>query len=99
MPFGLTNAPAVFQALANDVLWDFLDCFVFVYLDDILVYFKNLQEHVLHVQAILQSLLENRLYVKAEKCEIHASSVSFLGCILAGGQVKTDTAKVKAVTE
>lgn len=99
MPFGLKNAPTVFQALVNDDLRDFLDGFVFVYLDDILVSSKDIREHVPQVRAVLQRLLENRLYVKAEKCELHVSSISFLGYVLAGGQVKTDPAKVKAVTK
>lgn len=99
MPFGLTNAPAVFQTLVNDVLQDFLNLFVFVYLDDILIFSRTPEEHQVHVRSVLQRLLENRLFVKAEKCEFHVSSVSFLGYVLAGGQVKTDPAKVKAVLE
>ena len=91
MPFGLTNAPAVFQNLINDVLRDMLNCFVFVY--------RNLQEHVQHVNLVLKRLLENRLYVKAEKCDFHVSSVCFLGFIVEKGQIKTDPAKVKAVAE
>lgn len=63
MPFGLTNAPAVFQALVNDVRRDFLN--IFVYLDNILIFSKFLQEHQVHIRAVLQHLLENRLYVKA----------------------------------
>lgn len=99
MPFGLTNAPAVFQALINDVLRDMLNRFVFVYLDDILIFSRTPQEHVQHVRLVLQRLLENRLYVKAEKCEFHLPSVSFLGFIVEKGQIKTDPAKVQAVTD
>lgn len=99
MPFGLTNAPAVFQALVNDVLRDMLNKFVYVYLDDILIFSKNLQEHVQHVRLVLQRLLENRLYVKAEKCEFHATSVRFLGFVIEQGQIKADPEKVKSVAE
>ena len=98
MPFGLTNAPAVFQALVNDVLRDMLNRFVFVYLDDILIFSQSREEHIHHVQAVLQRLLENSLFVKAEKCEFHASSVSFLGYIVAQDSLQMDPAKVSAVT-
>ena len=65
MPFSLTNAPAVFQALVNDVLRDMLNKHVFVYLDDILIFSRTKEEHVHHVQMVLQWLLENSLFVKA----------------------------------
>ena len=71
MPFGLTNAPAVFQAMINDILRDFLDQFVYVYLDDILIYSPDISSHRNHVSQVLQRLLENQLYVKAEKSEFH----------------------------
>lgn len=99
MPFGLTNAPAVFQCLINDVLRDMLIVCCFVYLDDILIFSKNLQEHRLHVRKVLQRLLENRLYVKAEKCQFHAESVPFLGFIIEKGQLRADPAKTRAVVE
>lgn len=99
MPFGLTNAPAVFQALVNDVLRDFLNRFVFVYLDDILIFSHSPEEHVLHVRQVLQRLLENKLFVKSEKCEFNKSSVSFLGYVIESGQVRTDPEKVRAVAE
>lgn len=98
MPFGLTNAPAVFQALVNDVLRDMLNRFVFVYLDDILIFSNTREEHVHHVQSVLQRLQENSLYVKAEKCEFHVSTVSFLGYIVAKRNLQMDPAKVSAVT-
>ena len=99
MPFGLTNAPATFQAMINDVLRDFLDHFVYVYLDDILIYSSDLKKHQDHVTQVLKRLLENKLYVKAEKSEFHADTVSFLGFIVAPGRVQMDPAKISAVVE
>ena len=98
MPFGLTNAPAVFQALVNDLLRDMIDKFVFVYIDDILIFSRNLVEHVTHVRSVLRRLLDNSLFVKAEKCEFHAPSVTFLGYIIAKDSLQMDPAKVSAVT-
>lgn len=92
MPFGLTNAPAVFQALVT--------CkFVFVYLDDILIFSPDLNTHVTHVKSVLKRLLEHQLYVKAEKCEFHQKSVSFLGYVVVEGEVKMDPEKVQAVKD
>ena len=67
MLFGLSNSPGVFQALINDVLREFLEIFVFVYLDDILIFSKSLQDHVGHVRAVLKALLQNSLFCKVEK--------------------------------
>ncbi|KAG1935783.1 retrotransposable element [Pimephales promelas] len=97
MPFGLSNSPAVFQALVNDVLRDMVDQFIYVYLDDKLIFSSSLQEHVQHVRQVLQRLLENGLFVKAEKCVFHAQSVPFLGHIISVDGVRMDPDKVKAV--
>lgn len=99
MPFGLTNAPAVFQSLVNDILRDMLNRFIFVYLDDILIFSQTLEEHQTHVRLVLQRLLENGLFVKAEKCDFHAQSVSFLGFIIQKGEMVPDPAKIRAVVE
>ncbi len=99
MPFGLTNAPAVFQVLINDVLRDFLNLFVFVYLDDTLIFSQTEEEHVEHVRKVLSRLLENKLYVKAEICEFHVKTVTFLGYVIQSGQLQADPAKIRAVEE
>ena len=99
MPFGLTNAPAVFQALVNDVLWDFLNIFVVAYLDNILVFSKTATEHSRHIRQVLQRLLENRLFVKAENCVFSTTSFEFLGHVLEEGRVRADPKKIRAVEE
>ena len=99
VPFGLTNAPAVFQRLVNDVLRDMINNFVVVYLDDILIFSRNREEHIEHVRRVLTRLLENRLFVKAEKCEFHTQSVEFLGHVIKRGQVETDPRKIEAVRD
>lgn len=99
MPFGLTNAPAVFQTLVNDVFRDLFNVCVFVYLDDILIFSKSRQEHVVHVRQVLQRLLENQFIIKAEKCEFHVSEVSFLGFVINAGKIQMDPDKTKTVTD
>lgn len=99
MPFGLPNAPAVFQALVNDVLRDFINRCAFVYLDDILIFSKSQAEHEVHVRQILQRFLENRLFVKGEKCGFHVDTVAFLGYIIAQGDLEPDLEKVRVVVD
>lgn len=99
MPFGLSNAPAVFQAMINDILRDMINHFVFVYLDDILIFSRTTEEHVEQVRLVLRRLLDNKLYVKPEKCEFHTTEISFLGFVLAQGKLQPDPAKIRAVEE
>ena len=90
MPFRLTNAPAVFQDLVNYELQDMLNLFVFVYLDNILVFSQSDQVHVLHVRQVLQCLLENQIVIKAAKSEFHRSPSSFLGNVITAGHIQMD---------
>ena len=99
MPFGLTNAPATFQNLMNDVLRPFLDKFVIVYLDDILIFSETPEEHTDHVRQVLQKLRDTELFAKAEKCEFGKSEVEFLGYVVSPGGVRMDPKKVEAVTD
>jgi len=98
MPFGLTNAPAIFQHLMNDVFREFLDKFVVCYLDDILIYSKNVEEHEEHVKLVLQKLRDAGLYAKAEKCVFHQPQVEFLGYIISNEGLSMDPKKIEAIT-
>ena len=85
MSFGLTNAPAYFMYLMNKVFMEYLDKFVVVFIDDILVYSKNEEEHEGHLRLVLQKLREHQLYAKFSKCEFWLKEVSFLGHIISNG--------------
>ncbi|KAL9252656.1 Retrovirus-related Pol polyprotein from transposon 297-like protein [Drosera capensis] len=96
MPFDLTNAPAVFMDLMNKVFKQYLDHFVVVFIDDILVYSRDHQEHL---RTTLKTLRENELYAKFKKCEFWLTEVAFLGHVISGAGVKVDPKKIEAVTE
>ena len=95
MPFGLNNTPAVFQALVNHVLCDMLNRLVFVHLDDILIFSQIQEQHLQCAHLILQRLLENKLYVKVDKCHFHSPSEDFPRFVIEWGQVKMDPTNVK----
>jgi len=97
MSFGLTNAPAYFMYLMNKVFMEYLDKFVVVFINDILVYFKNEEEHEEHLRLVLQKLRENKLYVKFSKCEFWLDEVSFLGHVITNGGIAVDPGKVRDV--
>jgi hypothetical protein len=82
MSFGLTNAPAVFMNLMNNIFMDYLDKFVVVFIDDILIYSQSEEKHVDHLKMVLQRLREHQLYAKLSKCEFWIDEVLFLGHII-----------------
>ncbi|KAL0556560.1 hypothetical protein IC582_005074 [Cucumis melo] len=98
MSFGLTNALAIFMDLMNRVFKDFLDSFVIVFIDDILIYSKTEAEHEEHLHQVLETLRANRLYVKFSKCEFWLKKVSFLGHVVSSEGVSVDPAKIEAIT-
>ena len=97
MPSGLTNAPAVFMALMNMVFQPYLDRFVIVFIDDILVYSRDEEEHANHLRLVLQTLREKQLYAKFNKCEFWLDQVVFLGHIVSGEGIKVDPKKIEEV--
>jgi hypothetical protein len=97
MSFGLTNAPTYFMYLMNKVFIDYLDKFVVVFIDDILIFSKTLEEHKKHLRLVLEKLRSNQLYAKFSKCECWLTGVAFLGHVISAGGVSVDPSKVNDV--
>jgi len=97
MPFGVTNAPGVFMEYMNRIFHPYLDQFVVVLIDDILVYSKSKEEHVGHLRIVLQVLKEKQLFAKLSKCEFWLREVSFLGHVISKGSIAVDPSKVDVV--
>ena len=99
MPFGLCNAPSTFQSIMNKLLKPYLQKFVLVFFDDILIYSRTQDNHLLHVDKVLHLLQENKLFVKKTKCSFGASEVKYLGHIVSREGVKVDPKKIQAMQE
>jgi ribonuclease HI len=97
MSFGLTNAPAFFMNLMNKIFMEYLDQFVVVFIDDILIYSKNEEEHAEHLMLIIEKLRDHQLFAKFSKCEFWLDRVAFLGHVISSNGVEVDPSKVEAV--
>jgi hypothetical protein len=97
MPFGLTNVPASFQHFINNVLWPYLDVFITAYLDNILIYSDNLNDHRNHILKVLEALSKASLHLKPEKYKFHQQEVKYLGFIILTSRTKMDLAKVTTI--
>ncbi|XP_068328213.1 uncharacterized protein [Pyrus communis] len=97
MPFGLTNTPAAFIDLMNRVFKQYLDRFVIVFIDDILIYSKSKADHVRHLTLVLKKLREHRLYAKFSKCQFWLDQVAFLGHVISAQGIQVDSQKIAAV--
>ena len=99
MPFGLTNAPAVFMDLMNRIFRPYLDRFVVVFIDDILIYSKDETEHAEHLRIVLKTLRDKQLYAKFSKSEFWLWEVGFLGHIVSGDGIRVDPSKISAIVD
>ncbi|KAK1628506.1 hypothetical protein QYE76_002821 [Lolium multiflorum] len=99
VPFGLTNAPAIFMNLMNKIFMKYLDKFVIVFIDDILIYSKDKEEHAKHLKIVLQTLREHQLYAKFSKCKFWLDSVEFLGHVITKEGIAVNPSKVQSVLE
>ena len=95
MPYGLTNAPTVFMDLMNRIFQPYLDRFVIVFIDDILIYSGSKEDHEEHLRVILQILRENQLYAKFSKCQFWLDSVTFLGHVISAEGVSVDPQRLR----
>ena len=99
MPFGLCNGPASWQHLINDILFNFLYCFIQAYLDNILIYSKTLKEHHSHVCQVLQHLREAGLQADIDKCEFYVQETKFLILIVFTESIRMDPYKVNTILD
>jgi hypothetical protein len=99
LPFGLTNTPGVFMILMNGVFREYLDKFVQLIIDDILIYSRMTKEHDEHLRLVLQCLQEHKLYGKFSKCSLYQSRIHYLGHVISGKAIVVDPAKVEAIME
>jgi hypothetical protein len=99
MPFGLTNAPATFQCLMNAIFAKYMRKFVLIFMDDILIFSKSLEDHLEHLNLVFQTLLEHKLYIKFSKCTFAQQQITCLAHIISKEGVSTDPAKTEAMLQ
>ena len=99
MSFGLTNAPTVFMEVMNRMLHEYLDVFVVVFIDDILVYTKSEEEHERHLNLVLETLRKNQFYAKLKKCAFWLSEVNFLGHVINQYGITVDPKNIASMVE
>ena len=99
MPFGLKNAPATFVRLMDEVFGDYMDSFIIVYLDDIVVYSKTLEQHITQLELVFKRLREHKLYAKLDKCTFMQREIKFLGHLVSSDGIRVNPDKVKAIRD
>eukprot|EP00253_Pinus_taeda_P020645 PITA_20645 len=99
LPFGLTKAPATFMCLMNNVFHRYLDKFVLIFINDILIYSQTMEEHQEHLRLVLQTLREHQKYAKFSKCEFFKEQIQYLGHIITKEGIVVDPEKIRTIME
>ena len=99
MPFGLTNALATFMRMMDNLLHPFTNSFVVIYLDDILIFNRSWEEHLQHIQQVLNTLQQHQLYANLEKCSFGMTQIQYLGYIVDEHGVHVDPAKIQVIRD
>src|SRR5713101_7035345 len=100
MFFGRTNSPTMFQSMMNELFKDLIDTgFIFIYMDDILITIKTMEQHRELVKQVLQHLKDNNLFLKPEKCDFEKEQMDYLGLILKPGHIAMDPVKLQGITD
>ena len=99
MPFGLMNAPASFQRFINEVLREHLNIFIITYLDDILIFSENYDEHIEHIRKILKKIENAKLQLKLKKCKFHVQETEFLSHWITTNRIQMNKYKIKAIQD
>ena len=99
MPFVLTNAPVAFMDLMNRVFRQYLDLFVIIFIDDILIYSRNEKEHASHLKIVLQTFKDSHLFAKFSKCAFWFQSIAILGHIVSSKEIQVDSQKIEVVKQ
>jgi Reverse transcriptase (RNA-dependent DNA polymerase) len=99
MPMGLCNGPETFQTLMNEIFYDCIDEFLVVYMDDLLVFSKNEEDHLKHLNTVLSRLKEHELYVSTKKCAFMSTEMEFLGFIVGREGLRMDPTKIKVIED
>ena len=97
LPMGITNAVETFQTLMQHLFMKYLDKFIIIYLDDLVIYSNNFEDHIIHLQIVFQILRENKLYCKESKCEFFKHQIKFLGHVVANNKLMTEPGKIEAI--
>jgi hypothetical protein len=99
LPFGLCNAPATFQTFMNNLFREEMDAFVIVYLDDVMIFSKTLEEHIKHVRHVLQKMHSKGLKLNKPKCSFFQNKIAWLGYIISEDGMEVDQTKIKAILD